>query len=76
VVVVDKSDVLWTEPRDISLEDAKKADKLRRYGYFMKYLTVSGTVSNWVKDKDLDKLGNEINQPPKYEYEDGAENEK
>ena len=29
VVVVDKSDVLWSEPRDISIEEVKKGDRLR-----------------------------------------------
>jgi hypothetical protein len=64
IVVVDKSDVIWTEPRDISLEKAKRGDSLRWYGEENLYLSDNGSVVKW------DRKKNDIeNRPPNYEYE-------
>lgn len=65
IVVVDKSDVLWTEPRDISLEKIKNGNVLRWYGNTMLYLTTKGHSCKWNKDQAIDGL----NEPPNYEFE-------
>jgi hypothetical protein len=67
IVVVDKSDVFWTEPRDISLEEAKKGDVLRRYGHSAMYLTAHGSPQTWNIDGVKD---NDPGIPPNYEYND------
>ena len=66
VVVVENSDVLWTEPRDIPLEKVKKGDALRWYGNKTIYLRTNGTSYDW--DRNNDDVGN---NPPNYEFESG-----
>jgi len=68
IVVVDKSDVFWTEPRDISLEKAKKGDSLRRYENRTFYQTAGGFVRVWEKDV-VQRANGETNFLPIYEYE-------
>jgi hypothetical protein len=70
IVVVDKSDVFWTEPRDISLEEVKKGNALRWYGgKTTKYLTPRGGIRDW--EKDVDKNANaDEGKTPKYEFDD------
>ncbi|HEY4760738.1 MAG TPA: DUF1559 domain-containing protein [Thermoguttaceae bacterium] len=68
IVVVDKSDVFWSEPRDISLEDAKKGDSLRWYVNETMYLTAGGMRNNWKKGAPKD-AHEDMGQPPNYEYE-------
>ena len=75
VVVVEKSDVLWTEPRDITLENAKKGDSLRWYGGDVTtYLTAKGSPRHWYKNADRiiePRSGQVGNEPPNYEFESG-----
>ncbi|MGA2062511.1 MAG: hypothetical protein ABSG67_18680 [Thermoguttaceae bacterium] len=65
VVVVENSDVLWTEPRDISLEKAKKGDALRWQLNRTQYLEASGGTMDWEKGI----APGHANGPPKFEYE-------
>jgi hypothetical protein len=70
IVVVDKSDVFWTEPRDISVEKVKKGDCLRWYGKNKKswYVSPHGGLIDWEKDVVM-KSNGDPNFPPKYEFE-------
>jgi hypothetical protein len=70
IVVVEKSDILWTEPRDISLEKAKKGDCLRWYVIWSEswsenkytcYLAIDSSKKYWEKDKPETE--------PNFEYE-------
>jgi len=65
IMVVEKSDVLWSEPRDIPLEQAKKGDTLRWYGNETQYLDACETPKLWKKDIASGKWEGQ----PKFEYE-------
>jgi hypothetical protein len=65
IVIVDKSDVFWTEPRDISLEKVKNGECIRWYGNKTIYLTTNGITCDWERNKDV------MNHPPNYEFESG-----
>ncbi len=51
VVTVDTKQVKihWTEPKDVSLEDAKKGDVLRWYQNLTNYISAEGANSRWIK---------------------------
>jgi len=68
VVVVDNSDVFWSEPRDIPLENVKKGDSLRWYGGKTNwYLTTRCISEKWYKYVSNQEEADH-NLPPEYEF--------
>ena len=63
IVSVRNSDVLWSEPRDISLEDAQKEDHLRWEGSRTFFFGKVGTPEYWDKN-DVDMC-----PKPRFDYE-------
>jgi hypothetical protein len=67
-VVVDKSDVFWTEPRDLPVEKAKKGGDLRFYKNHASYLTSYGTRKDYEKGVAGETNGS-LSEPPVFELE-------